>query len=152
MARLLTDDQREMYEDFIRSFPFCWACGIEPFGTSRMSQPIFGHEPADYWRHLESAHIIGGAGRVADRRAICRLCKLCHDLNHGASIYMRQDGFYLPKIRIDHMLWLKCRFDGPIDRQFLQPLAIQSLPPICPIPVWFQESYARRRGDYPKCK
>jgi len=139
MAKL-TAKQRQMYREFTCEHTFCWACGVEPGQCHLLMSP-------DYWRHLECAHIIGGSGRVADRRAICRLCKLCHDLNHGCRIVV--DGKALPNLKLSHMLWLKHRHDGPVDRKFLTSLSVSAiLPRSAPPPKWFKDSYTTIRGVY----
>ena len=87
---------------------------------------------------LEIAHIVGGSGRVADRRAINRLCAGCHMLNHGHSV--RLNGALLPVLTLEHMLWLKERNDPEnYDLEFIKSLRIKSHEPIQPmiLPGWF---------------
>lgn len=133
----LTADDREMYAEFTSDFPYCMACGI-PDGTR--------DKTIDYPRHLERAHIIGGAGRVADREDIWMACKLCHDVSHGARIVVA--GKPLPKLRLEHVLWLKRVLDNDHwNRRYLATLAgRKTLPDIVPPPLWYQHQFARWHG------
>ena len=66
----LSVTESAMYEAFVEEFTFCWACCFVPL-------------PAQGWpwvwnETLDCAHIVGGAGRKADRRCIARLCRTHH--------------------------------------------------------------------------
>jgi len=121
----MTVTDREMYSTFVALFRFCWACGA--------ADPHRG----DLFR-LQNAHIVGGPGRRADRRAIARLCQRCHALNHGARI--KVDGIVLPHLMIENLLWLKMVFDNEyFDRAYLQSLRTKRLEPLVPVEPdeWF---------------
>lgn len=114
------------YSQFAELFPFCFAC----------------HAP---W-YLDIAHIVGGSGRVDDRRDIVRLCRQCHMLNHGATIL--KSGVPLPKISLENMLALKLEHDPVFfDVPFLQSLRIKRHEPLEPkrLDDWFY----RQREKFP---
>lgn len=140
MAKRLTDAERETLAKFTVDHSFCWACGHSGMGWST-AQGI------DYPRNLERAHIIGGAGRKHDRRNLALLCKLCHDLSHGMFIRKRlnSDRELLPHLRRDHLLWLKVRFDGRVDRKYLREIAGKRMPPVVVVPVWYQREFFKRQ-------
>jgi len=103
-----------MYGEFAIVFPFCFACGSSP--TRR--RLIDG-----YPQWLEIAHIIGGAGRTADRRNLVRLCKLCHDLSHGAKVKLENKEATLVGLPLGCLLWLKERHDPTFfDAEYLAGL------------------------------
>ena len=132
----LTPDDREMYAAFTSDFPYCMACGI-PDGTR--------DKTIDYWRKFERHHIIA-SGRVTTRENIAMLCTLCHHLEQGYMI--RVNGKPLPKLRLEHVLWLKRVLDNDHwDRRYLATLAgRKTLPDIVPPPLWYQHQFARWHG------
>lgn len=143
MSKRLTTTERRMYEQFNDDHRWCWACG---------TLGIFKSDGIDYPRWLERHHIVRGPARVPDRRVIAMLCKMCHDLSGGATI--RGDGKPLPHLELKHVLWLKSRHDGPVDRPYLRSLLQRPfLPsPIIP-PRFFQRLYAaNHEGGYPAAK
>jgi hypothetical protein len=149
MPKRLTDDAREMFEAFTFEYPFCWACGIPD--APQWVEAI--HIRIDYPRHMERAHIIGGSGRVHDRRNLAMLCKLCHDLSHGATI--RVGSKVLPNLRLDHLLWLQMRFEQRVDRPFLRELLRRpGLPTLRAVPIWHRTQFNQWQGvthvDYRK--
>lgn len=122
MAGKLTAVDKKMYELFMSQFPFCMACGWKPGMYSKR------------WRKLENAHIVGGAGRRHDRRAIVRLCMVCHQLNHGASIVA--EGWEvevagkrtLPTLSRENLLWLKQHYDiAFLDVEYLESLSVKAI-------------------------
>ena len=142
MTPPMADRERAVFECFIFSFGYCWACGIDPFEPRK---PI--DRTLDYPRSLETHHICGGSGRSHDRRNLARLCKLCHDVLHGAVVQLAP-----ASLKLHHVLWLKHRHDGPLDRRFLNTLRSRALPPMRTPPRWFTDQYeTRRRRKYP-CK
>ena len=96
MAKRLTEPQKQMYAEFSAMFIRCWACEADPLPREFQTGP---------YDKLENAHIVGGSGRVADRRAIVRLCNAHHLLQEGNTL--RHNGDPLPKITLENMLWLK---------------------------------------------
>lgn len=136
MARRLTKEELDMYEAFNRDFNYCWACGI-PHGKRDYA--------IDFPRNLERAHIVGGCGRrVTERCVISMLCHLCHRLNHGDII--RVQGEPLPKLELRHLLWLKGRMDGRVDRKRLRELRGRELPIARKPPAWFVGQFQRWQG------
>lgn len=149
MSRL-TAQERDMYEQFTREFPFCYACF-----WSKVSKWRTWHRP-----ELHRAHIIGGSGRRADRRDIVMLCEGCHRLSHGATIkafasYAQQAAatlgedvkpIRLPNLRLDHILWLKHKLDPEhYDRNYLCEIKqVKAIPPARPTPEWHRKERARR--------
>jgi hypothetical protein len=132
----LTQQQREMYRPFKRDFPYCMACGIQNGWRGRFSYP----------RWLENAHIIGGAGRRADRRGIVRLCKMCHDLSHGERI--RHNGELLPRLTLGNILWLKLARDrAHFDPDYLGSLYHYRLPEIAEPDSFFKHEWETNRKD-----
>ena len=113
---------------------FCWACG-RPEGYR--GKPGWWHGPF----RLERAHIVNKP-RVEDRRVCVILCSLCHRIAHGD----RFTECKLPRLRIDHLLWLKRRFDRQFyDRKFMQRHSIRKLPPLYPIPAAYRIQLLERR-------
>ena len=115
-----------MYGDFASAFRKCWACGWRQGWRS--------------WclSNLEIAHIVGGAGRRHDRRAIVRLCNGCHLLNHGARIVVA--GVRLPTLDLGHLVWLKREWDQEhLDIPYLMSLRVKRAEVIEPVelPEWF---------------
>lgn len=109
MNRLTTQD-RQMYAEFRTEFRYCWACRYQPL-PREFSTGMLGK--------FECAHIIGGAGRVADRRAIVGLCKCHHMIQEGETF--RYEGKPLPKLTRANMLWLKQMMDGEFyDLEFIR--------------------------------
>ncbi len=147
MPKPLTKIERAMFQAFTADYPFCWACGIPANPT--WVEAI--HATIDYPRNLERAHIIGGAGRVHDRRNLAMLCKLCHGAAHHERIRIG-DGVtsgtavYLPNLYLEHLLWLQFRLEGRVDRRFLRPLRGQALPNISQVPHWFRVSFQHWQG------
>ena len=135
MAKKLTNADRKMYQAFMVQFHCCMACGWNP------ARPI--------WRdwmigRLENAHVVGGAGRRHDRRAIVRLCAGCHRLSHGDRILVR--GIVLPVLSLENLLWLKQENDpANYDVEFLQSLRIRHAEKLTPAPLprWFLEERSR---------
>jgi len=122
----LTPAQREMYEQFNRTFVFCWACGW------------CGQYRSWMLNRLVNAHIIGASGRRADRRDISRLCDGCHLLNHNNRIVL--GGQVLPSLSLPNLLWLKAHFDPDhYDPEYLMSLRIKRAEPLIPepLPDWF---------------
>lgn len=137
MSRRLTDEDREMFAEFSSDYRLCWACGIPDGQRDTL---------IDHPRNLERAHIIGGAGRVHDRRNLARLCAMCHRLHHGDTI-RRPNGKPLPNLRFDHLLWLQYRFEGYIDRKFLRSIRIsQFIPRPCIVPAWHLAQFRKWQG------
>ena len=135
----LTNSEKEMYAEFTKDFPFCFACYWSEYANFRRWM----------FPQLERAHIVGGSGRVADRRDIVMLCNGCHLLAHGATIRKSPKQDALPNLRIDHLMWLKNRIDGEhYDRDYLCQLKQQNaLPPVRQTPTWFQNE---REKNYPR--
>ena len=88
------------YSEFAQECNYCFACKVQPL-------PI--EFERGMFRRLEIAHLIGGAARIADRRAVNRLCKAHHMLQEGETL--RYNGKPLPKLTLANMLYLKQRFD-----------------------------------------
>jgi len=87
--------------EFNTIYFYCWNC---------LCKPTDERWPFTEPTNLENAHIFGGHGRRKnDRRAVNRLCNLCHRLSHGATVRVR--GKDLPKLTLANMLWLKREFD-----------------------------------------
>jgi len=136
----LTTEQREIHEQLKKEFPYCCACGIA--GTAPWSL-----DP-DYPRNLENHHILGGTGqRKTDRRNLIRLCKLCHDLAHLATI-KDNSGKPLQVLQRENVLWLKkFRDTKHFDLHYLNSISIQRMPePECP-PTWFVEEWTRTQDS-----
>jgi len=121
---------------FRAEFDYCMACGI----------PQGGYDEINYPRNLENAHIVGGPGRNRqdDRRHLVRLCRLCHDLNHGRVI--KSKGRLLVTLDLAHLLWIKSKLDPKYyDREELQRWLPKRLPRAHRPPRWQCESFARWR-------
>lgn len=134
MAKAPTSAERKMYAEFIDRFRFCWACGWSG-GFRAWMVP-----------RLENAHIVGGAGRRHDRRAIARLCAGCHRLSHGDRIVV--DGIVLPTLSLQNLLWLKQAYDPEwYDVPYLQSLRIKRAEALVPeeLPEWFRMKNQRPR-------
>ena len=99
MANLSIED-KAMYAKFIADNPCCWACRVQPLPSE------FSDDRE--WSQLHNCHIVGGAGRVHDRRVLVRGCKAHHWLNEGETL--RHEGKPLPRLTLENMLWLKRRF------------------------------------------
>ncbi len=141
MVKQLTDDEREMFQQFTADYPMCWACGV----PEKPSWVETTHGKPDYPRNLERAHIIGGAGRIHDRRNLAMLCKMCHDITHGARIFTGKE--YMKPLRLDHILWLQYRMEGCVDRKFLRSISVSIfLPRLTPVPTWYRNQFVLNRG------
>lgn len=140
----LTAAQKDMNATFERQFPLCFACGIR-FGD-------IWDDAVKYPRWLEKAHLLRGCNRRIDRRAIIRLCKLCHDIADGPDEPTQRDraGVKLPKITLANMLWLKCVLDPlHFNLVWLQSIAIKKLPePVQPAD-WHLKQFKKWQGCYP---
>lgn len=90
-----------VYQEFHRSFPSqCWACRHHRL-PSEYSLGLAGKK--------EAAHIIGGPGRVNDRRSLVMLCNVHHRVQEGERFVVDENP--LPLITLANMLWLKRRYD-----------------------------------------
>lgn len=136
---------KNMYEVFMSQHRFCWSCGVQP----RSGQFWGDFSPGlEYPRNLENHHICSGAGRVNVRENLARLCKLCHDLYHGARV--RVDGSLLPQLTFENLLWLKREFDvrnyNPV---MLAKFRHRNVHDPEPLPAWQVAEYRRRMFFYP---
>lgn len=139
MGRKLTDEQREMFEQFVMDFPFCWACGLDPTNYEDVQRE---RRVLDYPRWLERHHIIKCC-RVHERWNICNLCKLCHDLAEMHTI--RPDTEPLPYLKLEHVLYLKHLFDRDnYDPEAMQRYSLRKLPEPRFPPVWFMNNLVQR--------
>jgi hypothetical protein len=99
----LNKSQREMYREFNYEFTWCFACRINQLPWN--------------WLGLQNAHLVGGSGRRADRRAIIRLCQPHHEILDNAC----DTGLTLA-----NGLWLKREFDpGYYDLEYIKSLRIK---------------------------
>ena len=144
----LKDNEKRMFDFFMLQNTFCWACGAA--AGLRWSQYTAGLE---YPRDLHNHHIVGGSGRVHERWNISRLCKLCHDLYHGANVVLDLSGNrkdrILPALSFENVCWLKRKFDPDWwEPAKLQELRLGSFQPIEPErpAKWFQDEFHKRRG------
>lgn len=140
MSRL-TAEQKKMYEKFMADFPFCFACGWSDFGPWR----TWG------FPKIDNAHIVGGAGRQHDRRAIIRLCQSCHKSSHGERVVMgNKDGVNLimPKLTFGMLIGLKKEID-PIhyDQSYLMSIRTQRYEELVSesLPGWHLEHRMHRK-------
>ena len=100
----------------------CWACH-----SRRKPRNWFGP-----WL-LERAHIVSSPRRE-DRRLVNMLCTICHKFQHGERLH----GFARPKLRLDHMIWLKEENDPDwVDFKFMQKHSIKKLPRKVIVPKWY---------------
>lgn len=100
-----------MYARFKEEFRQCWACIYQPLPSE-----LSGYR-------LEAAHIVGGAGRVADRKAIVCLCLVHHAQNGNGQFCHMSKGKStpLPEITLGQMCWLKKKQDPEFyDLPFIQ--------------------------------
>jgi hypothetical protein len=128
MGKRLTKEQRQMYKDFVLDFPCCWICDQCPLdaGVTNFHSG---------WNPLENSHIVGGAGRRADRRAILRLCRLHHMVFDGHTI-RDSDKEPIKPISIENALWLKQHYDNEFyDLEFIKSLRHKRFEPITPEPL-----------------
>lgn len=137
----LKESERDMYAEFTAKFPFCFACFWNRFSERRS------------WmlNELNRAHLVGGAGRVADVRAIVMLCAGCHRLSHGDQIRFPPGHFppqWLPNLRLEHLLWLKNKLDPEnYDRNFLCQLKmVRAIPTVRETPAWFNQQRQLNRS------
>ena len=125
----LTTEQKAMYEEFVRKFPRCWGCEFQKLPT--LGSIGFS------WNKLENAHIVGGHGRRADRRAIVRLCMVHHKLFDGERIaHYDQAGKrkQLKPMDIHEIMWLKKHFDPKhYDVEFIMSLRTKRYESIVPV-------------------
>lgn len=120
MSRL-TPAERRMYAEFCQEFTQCWACVVR---ADRR------RDDDRQWWILDIAHIVGGSGRRADRRAIARLCRPHHDVFDGT----RHAG--IKSITLENVVWLKQEFDpANLDIDFLRSLRHKHALPIHPLPM-----------------
>ena len=121
----LTKAQSKMYGQFVSEFPFCWACAIQPINIRELGVP-------GWLNRLENAHIVGGAGREADRRAIIRLCDAHHRAQHGERLPFSKT-MVVFGLNIENMLWLKQKFDPEFyDLDYTKGLRTKKHAPIKP--------------------
>lgn len=141
MARKLSDDEREMYEEFVYKFPFCWGCGIDPTHYRDVQRERLR---VDYPRWIERHHICKMC-RVHARWNLFNACKLCHDLIELHTV--REDLEKIPYLRFEHVLWLKQCFDPEhYDPEQLQKYSLKRLPePQIPDPWFLKQLVARGR-------
>ena len=124
----MTRKAKKIYSEFAAEKADCWACRYQPLP----SPDLLGYA----FNKLEIAHIVGGPGRVADRRAINMLCMIHHHLEQGMAVKL--DGCQLPKLTIENMIWLKQQCDPDnYDLAFIRSLRIKSAEPIEPAPVMY---------------
>lgn len=113
----LTKTEKQMYAEFVNEYPFCWACRYQPLPDLDEIGVCFSR--------LENAHIVGGAGRRADRRCIARLCSVHHRIFDGDRF--RFKGWQLTKLTIGNIIWLKSRFDSAnLDINFIESIRIKN--------------------------
>lgn len=120
--------ERRMYAEFAEQFGFCWATG----------------ERETVHRTLDIAHIVGGAGRRHDRRAIVRLAHDVHMASHGDRIRVGEE--LIPQLNIFNLCWLKERFDPECyDPDFIRSIRTKRAEQIIPVrPAdWFAWCWAR---------
>ena len=128
----LTKDQRTMYSEFCERFTTCWACDVE-----RLPE-IFYRSANWRWltQKLENHHIIGGAGRLADRRCIVRLSRIHHATYHGDCYRPTRKTPLVRVLTLENMVFLKQTFDPEnLDLKFLQNLQTKHNLPIIPEPI-----------------
>ena len=139
----LTDGEARMFEFFMAQFPFCWACrAAEGHRDDQYTEGLI------YPRKLANHHIVGGSGRKHERWNLARLCRLCHDLYHGATVRL-DGGEALPNLTFENICWLKKFHDGQWWRpEELSSLRITSFSEIelQRPPEFFEQEYARRVG------
>lgn len=127
MAKL-TKQQRQMYEEFVQEFPTCWLCDEQ--GLCPSLKAFYAG-----WNPIENSHIVGGAGRRADRRAIIRLCRLHHMAFDGHTI-RNAAGKPVEGITIQNALWLKEKYDPSFyDVDFIKSLRHKKFEPLEPMPL-----------------
>jgi hypothetical protein len=116
----------------------CWACGRTP-----RDRPAGWYAP---WL-VERSHIVNKP-RAEDRRAVVLACSLCHKGGmHGERFVLAGERFVLPRLRLEHLLWLKRNRDlAYYDRAFLQSKTIKALPVPHRPPVYYLDQYEKRRG------
>jgi len=128
MGKQLTREQRQMYKDFVNDFSFCWLCEHQPLGPA-----VTNFHSG--WNPLENSHIVGGAGRRADRRSLLRLCRLHHMVFDGHTI-RDEEGEAMKAITIENALWLKQKNDEEFyDLDFIKSLRHKRFEPIKPKPI-----------------
>lgn len=135
------DDEYRQFVHWNR-YPWCWWCGRDQW-----QRPRDWHAP---WL-IERAHIVSSPRRK-DARAVVCLCTLCHMRSHGLEVVTPGE-VTLPSARVEHMLWLKLRFDpSRYDREFLGQSSVSLLPRARPPYPAVREYYSGRRGGYPSGK
>jgi len=123
---------------------FCWNCG-----RTGGARPENWHGP--FW--LQIAHIASGQGRarrVEDRRAVCLLCSLCHDVHVSDADRLTHKTIcssVWPTIDERHTLWLKKTFDPEYyDVEFLGRYWIGKLPEPERPPLFWTQEMMRNQG------
>ena len=136
----LTPREKTILQAFAWHNDFCWACGIDP----RRQQD----GKIDCPRDLQTHHIAKFQRRHEDWN-LSRLCHLCHDLAEGHQIAIERNGkrFVLPKLKAEHILFLKHWHD----RENWNPVELQKvwrarkMPSLFPPPEWFRVQWALHR-------
>lgn len=118
---------------------WCWACGR---GDRFQDTPAGWNSP---WL-IERAHVVNKP-RTKDRRACLLLCSLCHKGGvHGERFVLAGVKVILPRLRLEHLLWLKFNRDNRYyDRAFLQSKTVQALPKMHRPPSCYLDQYSQRR-------
>ena len=116
---------------------WCWACG-------RGERDV---PPGWYGPFLiERAHI-ARKPRARDTRVVVLLCSCCHRTSHGDRIILNGNRWPLPKLEVEHLLWLKFNRDrDQYDRPFIQSKTVRILPNMIAPPKVYLDEYERRRG------
>jgi hypothetical protein len=132
--------QREIEYDLMRTDcgEFCWACG-----RTERDRPPDWNAP---WI-IERAHITSKP-RAKDRRVVNMLCPLCHKGGcHGEVFVLGGYRVKLPRLEVQHLLWLKYHRDGKYyDFAFIQSKSVAILPKMHEPPAIYIAEFARRRG------
>lgn len=132
---------RSSLEVFAKEFDYCWACGI---GHKERDREI------DFWPRRLEIHHIAKFNRKHGRWNLSRLCSMCHMAAEGESI--RIDGVLIPKLKPEHVFWLKHRHDEEnYDRTLLgEHWYHLDLPQERRPPSWYEKQYLRLQGHrYP---
>ncbi len=113
------DKAKKMYQQFVDEFPYCMIC-LWSLRDRRRNW---------HFAKLDVAHIVGGSGRIADRRAIVMLCAGCHRLSHLDTIKITEGGetIRIPNLRAENLVWAKSIHDPEnYDLEYLKSLRYRS--------------------------